>query len=88
MTRQVRINHNEPVRYSDLAQEQKTRHNIVANYLIQYCSSHIGETVSWESIDNQIPHLYSFAINGYNSSHQNTQIVFDDNGVTCVRVTV
>lgn len=86
--RSVIIDHNNPTRWSDLSEEQKTRHNIVVNYLIQYCSSHIGETVSWESIDKQIPHLYSFAVNGYNASYQNTQIVFDDNGVTCIRMSV
>jgi len=85
-TRIVKVNHKEPVRWAELTDEQKARHNMFAKYLITYCSQNIGITIGWEDIDNQIPHLYGFVFNNYNANHQNTQMVFDERGVTCVRI--
>ena len=85
-TRKVKVNHDNPVKFRDLTEDQKMRHNIFAKYLVMYCTQNIGTTIRWEDIDNHIPHLYGFVFDNYNANHQNTQMIFDDNGVTCVRI--
>ena len=85
-TRQVKVNHKEPVRFSELSEEQKTIHNMFAAKLVAYCSSHIGELIPWTDIDMYVPHLYGFIFENYNSCHQKTRMMFNEKGVMCVRM--
>lgn len=85
-TRIVKVNHKEPVRWTELTDEQKVRHNCFAATLIAYCCNSIGEIIPWTQIDQYIPHLYSFVFEEYNTAHQDTKMVFDTLGVSCIRV--
>lgn len=85
-TRRVRVDHQNPIKWSELTEDQKQRHNIIANYVVKYCSQNIGEYVTWESLDKQLsyPHIYSWIFDNYNNSHQNTEMIWDNTGIMIV----
>ena len=85
-TRQVKVDHQNPVRFSELSEEQKTKHNMFAATLVAYCSSHICELIPWADIDRYVPHIYGFIFENYNACHQKTQMVFNEKGVMCIKV--
>lgn len=84
--RQVKVDHQNPVRFSELSEDQKTKHNMFAATLLAYCSQNPGELIPWTEIDKYVPHVYGFVFENYNSSHQKTQMVFNEKGVMCVKV--
>lgn len=84
--RRVRIDHQNVRPFKELTTEQKQRHNVIARYMIQFCLQNIGEYLLWSSIDSQVPHIYSWVFDDYNSSHQNTKIIWDKVGVKIVKI--
>lgn len=82
--RKVKVDHNSPANWASLTADQKQRHNIIANYVLAYCDQNRNEYLMWDSIDRQIPHIYSWVFNAYNASHQNSQVIYDEVGVKIV----
>ena len=84
--RQVKVDHQNQVRFSELSEEQKTKHDMFAARLIAYCSQNIGELIPWTDIYKYVPHVYGFVFENYNSCHQKTQMVSNEKGVMCIKV--